>query len=83
MQSTKIRIVEGVSESILTTTSIPQRSPLSPILYLFYNTHLIKDYSQDKVIASRQIDNISLITKGTTEENNIRRLQVTSQQADL
>jgi hypothetical protein len=82
-RSTKIRMAEGISESIPTTTGIPQGSPLSPILYLFYNADLIEGCSQDGVLASGWVDDVSLITEGTTEEENIRRLQKASQRADL
>ena len=38
----KIKLLEFISEWIRTSTDIPQGSPLSPILYLFYNTDLLE-----------------------------------------
>lgn len=71
-RSTRIRMAEGVLEAIPTTTGIPQESPLSLILYLFYNADLIEDCSRDGVVASGWVDDVSLITEGKTEEDNIR-----------
>jgi hypothetical protein len=41
-QSTRIRMPEGLAEQVPTPTGILQGSPLSPILYLFYNSGLIE-----------------------------------------
>lgn len=82
-RSTRIRMAEGVSEAIPTTTGIPQGSPLSPILYQFYNADLIEDCSRDGVVASGWVDDVSLITEGKTEEDNIRRLKAANEWADL
>jgi hypothetical protein len=76
-------MAEGTSESIPTTTGIPQGSPLSPILYLFYNADLIEDCTWDGVTASGWVDDVNLIIAGTTEEENTRKLQAASQRADL
>jgi hypothetical protein len=44
---------------------------------------LIEDCSQDGVVASGWVDDVNLITEGTTEKENIRKLQIASQRADL
>jgi len=79
----KIRMAEGISESISILTGTPQGSPLSLILYLFYNADLIEGCSREGVVASGWVDDVNLITEGKTEEENIRRLQAASQRADL
>ena len=40
-RTTEIVLMEGAMGQISTNTGIPQGSPLSPILYLFYNADLI------------------------------------------
>ena len=74
-RTTKI-IIEGYeSESIPTPTGIPQGSPLSPILFLFFISELLEtfDDSQD-TIALGFVDDTNLITWGNTAAENCTRL---------
>ncbi|KAG0160618.1 hypothetical protein PDIDSM_8148 [Penicillium digitatum] len=61
-RSTRIRIPEGVSESIPTPTGIPQGSPLSPILYLIYNADLVEGC--EGVKTSGWVDDVAFIVIG-------------------
>jgi hypothetical protein len=50
------------SEVYQTTTGIPQGSPLSPILYLYYNADLIETCNQEpNTLATGYIDNITIL----------------------
>jgi hypothetical protein len=60
---------------------IPQASPISPFLYLFYNTNL-QQFTRDQVSTSRYIDNASLSRVGSTVLHNTNPLQVAQQKAE-
>ena len=51
-------------------TGIPQGSPLSPILYLFYNADLVGSSPSN----IGYIDDSTMVAQGTTEEENCRSL---------
>lgn len=69
-RETRIRLPEGSSEPFNTPTGIPQGSPLSPILYLFYNAMLL-EIEQDHGETIGYIDDIGIITYGeSTEDTN-------------
>ncbi|KAG0158576.1 hypothetical protein PDIDSM_6091 [Penicillium digitatum] len=79
-RSTRIRIPEGVSESIPTPTGIPQGSPLSPILYLIYNADLVEGC--EGVKTSGWVDDVAFIVIGKDEHETISKLQKACQYAD-
>ena len=75
-RSTAIRLDEHTTEMIGIQTGIPQGSPLSPVLYLFYNADLIEE-CQDEQLRTwtvGYIDDVSIITVGESTESNCRRL---------
>ena len=53
-------------------TSIPQGSPISPILFLFFNAPLIKDCARMslKKVIKGFINNISILAYGLITEDN-------------
>ncbi|EKV14892.1 Reverse transcriptase, putative [Penicillium digitatum PHI26] len=79
-RSTRIRMPEGVSASILTPTGIPQGSPLSPILYLIYNADLVEGC--EGVKTSGWVDDVAFIVTGKDEHETISKLQKACQYAD-
>jgi Reverse transcriptase (RNA-dependent DNA polymerase)/Endonuclease-reverse transcriptase len=64
------------SEWIETRTGIPQGSPLSPILFLFYISELLESLQEPRTatIGLGFVDDTNLITWGTSAEENCQRL---------
>ena len=58
--------IEYDSNWIQTQTGIPQRSPLSLILFLFFVSELLEDYQrpEDETLARSFVENTNLITWG-------------------
>ncbi|KAI1829300.1 hypothetical protein DTO027I6_9813 [Penicillium roqueforti] len=80
-RSTSIRMPEGMSDQIPTPTGIPQGSPISPILYLIYNTDLIENCGNG-VTSNGWVDDVCFMTKGDSERETIKRLRATCRKAD-
>jgi len=66
-------------------TGIPQGSPISPILFLFYLTNLFKDLRPSiltpQLRSPSYIDDIALVVTGPSEEANSRALEVAARRA--
>ncbi|OQV10369.1 hypothetical protein CLAIMM_14382 [Cladophialophora immunda] len=60
---------------------IPQGSPLSPILYLFYNADLLEACANEKVNTIGYIDDVSLLATGATPQHNTHALKVAHREA--
>jgi ribonuclease HI len=56
-------------------TGIPQGSPLSPILYLFYNADLIETCKTENTEAVGYIDDASILAVGPTAQRNCKTLK--------
>jgi hypothetical protein len=63
-RKTKIRLFEGLSEEFDVLTGIPQGSPLSPILYLFYNADLL-EIARSNELVTGYIDDTSFLVEGS------------------
>ena len=72
-RTTVIRLPEVTSPSRGVDTGIPQGSPISPILYLFYNADLIE--SNDNTEAFGWVDDVAYLTVGQSMEDNCRELE--------
>ena len=75
---TVLKISEHTTLRTSIATGIPQGSPLSPILYLFYNSDLIDTYNTRidlNTIATGFVDDIGLLTVGDIIEDNCNSLR--------
>lgn len=73
-RTTEIRLSEGTTDPIPANTGIPQGSPLSPILYLFYNADLL-DIGGVHDLVIGFIDDTSILVTGNTKGENVGALQ--------
>jgi hypothetical protein len=81
-QTDKVDISSTTTPLHPTTTGIPQGSPLSPILYLYYNADLIKTYNQEpNTIATGYIDNVAILQWGSSVEETCKGIETTMQRA--
>lgn len=68
---TILKTGEYVTEWLKITVGTPQRSPLSPILFLFYNAPLLEALASRGIFASGFVDDIGLLVGGrSAKENN-------------
>lgn len=65
-RSTTLKLQEYTAPSAPIQTGIPQGSPVSPILYLFYNTDLIEAYKTQETEGVGYIDDTSILATGLT-----------------
>ena len=73
-RSTQILFNDAKSDTITTPAGIPQGSPLSPLLYMYYNADLL-DIPQQHETSLGFIDDIMYGVEGFTDEANARRLE--------
>ena len=73
-RSTKLRFNDVTSESIPTQAEVPQESPLSPTLYMFYNGDLL-DIPQPGELGLGFIDDIAFGVQGLTDIGNAEKIQ--------
>ena len=59
---------------LYTDLGLPQGSPLSSILYLFYNADLLDDCAKKGVDAQGYIDDITLMSASKSVRGNIQKL---------
>lgn len=75
-RSTVINFDTFKSEVYQTTTGIPQGSPLSPILYLYYNADLIETCNREpNTLAIGYIDDIAILRWGSTTRETCNGLE--------
>ena len=75
-RSTRLKFNVVESERICTNAGVPQGSPISPILYMFYNAELLEiPGERSGVLSLGFIDDIAYGVQGETEEGNLRELE--------
>lgn len=63
------------SESIPTPAGVPQGSPLSPLLYMYYNADLLEVAPQHRSTRLGFIDDIAYGVQGRSGKENVRKLK--------
>lgn len=79
---TSLTLQSWTTNEFSVTTGIPQGSPISPILYLFFNAPLLEACRQQGANAVGFADDITLLACGNSTEENcetLSRLHVTCQ----
>ena len=81
-RSSALKLQEYTAPSAPVQTGIPQGSPLSPILYLFYNADLIEACKTENTEAVGYIDDVSVLAVGPTAQRNCKTLKTIHQRAE-
>jgi hypothetical protein len=83
-RSTTIQLRELTTEPLLVDTGIPQGSPISPILYLFYNADLLEIGARNNPerTAGRWIDDVYFLTHGKSTRQNCLTLATMHREAE-
>ncbi|KAJ3486250.1 hypothetical protein NLI96_g4374 [Meripilus lineatus] len=76
-RTTSLRFDDFVSELLRASTGIPQGSPMSPILYLFYGADLLEIEAKETRdrFAAGYIDDTTLAAVSPTIEENITKIE--------
>ena len=76
-RATTIKLLEGESQQFTIATGIPQGSPISPILFLFFISDLLDITNNEALRLSSTgfVDDINILTYGETTERNCRVLE--------
>lgn len=77
VRTTTLRLGTDTSAPVRTSTGVPQGSPPSPILYLFYNADLLEIGSRPdlNMCTSGYIDDVAILVSSRTTEENCGRLK--------
>ena len=73
-RQTIVKTNEHTTPKLYTDLGLPQGSPLSSILYLFYNADLLDDCAKKGVDAQGYIDDITLMSASKTVRGNTQKL---------
>jgi hypothetical protein len=81
-RSTTLKLQEYTAPSTPIQIGIPQGSPVSPVLYLFYNADLIEAYRTEESEAVGYIDDVSILAIGDTAQRNYKTLKIVHRKAE-
>src|SRR5947207_4436730 len=81
-RSTKMYFNNRTSDSLNVPAGVPQGSPLSLLLYMYYNVDLLDVATKPNDIALGFIDDIVYGTAGTTDIGNVRKLKQMLKEAE-
>ena len=77
-RTTILKLVDYITKRFGMDVGIPQGSPLSPILYFFYNSDLLEVCTDAALqsVAPGFIDDVAILVCGNTAEENLEKLMV-------
>lgn len=81
-RSTTLKLQEYTAPSAPIQIGIPQGSPVSPILYLFYNADLIEACKTEDTEAVGYIDDVSILAIGPSAQRNCKTLKKIHRKAE-
>ena len=81
-RSSTLKLQEYTAPAAPIQTGIPQGSPLSPILYLFYNADLIEACQTENTEAVGYIDDVSVLAVGPNSYRNCKTLKTIHRKAE-
>jgi ribonuclease HI len=81
-RSTKLKLEEYTAPSKPIQTGIPQGSPMSLGLYLFYNADLIEACKTENTEAVGYVDDASILAIGPTSQHNCKTLKKIHRKAE-
>ena len=81
-RSTTLKLQEYTAPSAPVETGIPQGSPLSPILYLYYNADLIEACKGEDTESVGYIDDVSILAVGPTTQHTCKTLKTIHRKAE-
>jgi len=81
-RSTTLKLQEYTAPSTPIQIGIPQGSPVSPVLYLFYNADLIEACRTEESEAVGYIDDVSILAIGDTAQRNCKTLKIVHRKAE-
>jgi hypothetical protein len=81
-QSTQLQFNGAKSKYIPTPADIPQGSPLSPLLYMYYNTDLLNITPQHRATGLGFIDNVVYEIQGKSDKENTHKLKYILNEAE-
>jgi len=82
-RSTKLQFNGSTSEDIEVPAGVPQGSPLSPLLFMYYNADLLDITEKPSDMALGFIDDVVYGTAGTSDIANARRLKQLLEKAEI
>ena len=74
-RSTRLQFNRAKSDSIRTPAGVPQGSPISPLLYMYYNTDLLDiTENRDSAVSLGFVDDIVYGVEGASDRGNARKI---------
>ena len=71
---TILKINEHTTDKVNITVGTSQESPMSPILFLFYNAPVLEELARQGIAVCGFVDDIALLSEEDTPENNCEAL---------
>jgi ribonuclease HI len=87
-RSTRIKLPGYLSDSFPTPTGIPQGSPISPILFLLFNSPLLSACSTDRRIGEAKscgigwVDDVAILVESESYYSNVQAMERVLKKAD-